>query len=104
MGQQRPQLHIALGRFGRLPPLDRERTAEFPPRPVDRQAPASAVVEAPGQVPPGLPARVLYDVGESTGDAFRAIIVNGTPIREDRIDTVDPEGPLPGAVLRASRG
>ncbi len=34
----------------------------------------------------------------------RAVIVNGRPIREDGTDTVDPEGPLPGAVLRASRG
>ena len=35
---------------------------------------------------------------------IRAVIVEGTPIREDGRDVVDPEGPLPGHVLRGGRG
>jgi N-acyl-D-aspartate/D-glutamate deacylase len=35
---------------------------------------------------------------------IRAVVVNGTVIREDGRDSVDPEGPLPGTVLRGGRG
>jgi N-acyl-D-aspartate/D-glutamate deacylase len=33
---------------------------------------------------------------------IEAVIVNGTPIREQGRDVVDPEGPLPGRVLRGT--
>ena len=33
-------------------------------------------------------------------DGIRAVIVNGTPIRIDNEDVVDPEGDLPGQLLR----
>jgi N-acyl-D-amino-acid deacylase len=33
----------------------------------------------------------------------RAVVVEGTPIREDGRDVVDPEGPLPGHVLRGGK-
>ena len=35
---------------------------------------------------------------------IRAVIVNGTLIREHDRDVVDPDGPLPGTVLRGSNG
>ena len=34
---------------------------------------------------------------------IRAVVVEGTPIREDGRDAVDPEGPLPGRVLRGGQ-
>ena len=34
---------------------------------------------------------------------IRAVVVNGTVIREDGRDAVDSEGPLPGTVLRGGR-
>jgi len=40
-------------------------------------------------------------VSDATG--IRAVMVNGVVIREDGRDTVDPEGPLPGRVLRGGR-
>jgi N-acyl-D-aspartate/D-glutamate deacylase len=36
----------------------------------------------------------------SDADGVRAVVVNGTLIREDGRDVVDAEGPLPGAILR----
>lgn len=36
----------------------------------------------------------------SRESGIRAVIVNGTPIRENGADAVDPEGTLPGGVLR----
>ncbi len=39
----------------------------------------------------------------SDADGVRLVVVNGTPIREDGVDAVDPEGPLPGSVLRGGR-
>ena len=52
------------------------------------------------------PLRRVYDfpagadrlVSDATG--VRAVVVNGVVIREDGRDAVDPEGPLPGRVLR----
>jgi hypothetical protein len=40
-------------------------------------------------------------VSDATG--IRAVVVNGTVIREDGRDVPDPEGPLPGRVLRGGR-
>jgi N-acyl-D-aspartate/D-glutamate deacylase len=40
-------------------------------------------------------------VSDATG--IRAVVVEGTPIRIDGRDVVDPEGPLPGRVLRGGR-
>lgn len=40
-------------------------------------------------------------VSDATG--VRAVLVEGTPIRLDGKDAVDPEGPLPGRVLRGGR-
>lgn len=37
-------------------------------------------------------------VADASG--IRSVIVNGTPIREESRDLVDPEGPLPGQLLR----
>jgi N-acyl-D-amino-acid deacylase len=37
-------------------------------------------------------------ISEASG--MRAVVVNGTVIREDGQDAVDPEGPMPGRVLR----
>ena len=48
-----------------------------------------------------LPAGADRLVSEATG--IRAVIVNGTVIREDGRDAVDPEGPLPGRLLRNGR-
>jgi N-acyl-D-aspartate/D-glutamate deacylase len=56
------------------------------------------------------PLRRVYDfpagadrlVSYATG--IRAVVVNGTVIREDGTDAVDPAGPLPGRVLRGGRG
>jgi N-acyl-D-aspartate/D-glutamate deacylase len=39
----------------------------------------------------------------SDASGIRAVIVNGVVIREDGADRVDPEGPLPGRVLRGGR-
>src|SRR5262245_26213008 len=39
----------------------------------------------------------------SDASGIRAVIVNGTVIREDGHDVPDPEGPLPGHVLRGGR-
>ena len=45
-----------------------------------------------------LPAGADRLVSDAAG--MRAVIVAGTPIRIDGCDVVDPEGPLPGRVLR----
>jgi N-acyl-D-aspartate/D-glutamate deacylase len=37
----------------------------------------------------------------SEAEGIRAVVVEGTPIREDGRDAVDPEGPLPGRILRS---
>jgi len=47
------------------------------------------------------PARADRLVAEATG--IRAVIVNGTLVREDGRDVVDADGPLPGRVLRGGR-
>ena len=39
----------------------------------------------------------------SDAAGIRAVVVEGTPIREDGRDVVDPEGPLPGHVLRGGK-
>jgi N-acyl-D-amino-acid deacylase len=39
----------------------------------------------------------------SDARGIRAVVVNGTVIREDDRDTIDPDGTLPGKVLRGSR-
>jgi len=36
----------------------------------------------------------------SDARGIRAVVVNGVPIRIEGRDTVDPEGPLPGRLLR----
>ncbi len=38
----------------------------------------------------------------SDAEGIHAVVVNGTPVREDGRDAVDPEGPLPGHILRAT--
>jgi N-acyl-D-aspartate/D-glutamate deacylase len=48
-----------------------------------------------------LPAGADRLVSEAHG--IRAVIVNGTPIRLDGSNAIDPEGPLPGRVLRGGR-
>jgi N-acyl-D-aspartate/D-glutamate deacylase len=40
-------------------------------------------------------------ISDATG--IRAVIVNGTIVREDGCDAVDPDGPLPGRVIRGGR-
>jgi N-acyl-D-aspartate/D-glutamate deacylase len=45
-----------------------------------------------------LPAGADRLVADATG--VRAVVVSGTVVREDGRDAVDPEGPLPGRVLR----
>jgi N-acyl-D-amino-acid deacylase len=55
------------------------------------------------------PLRRVYDfpagadrlVSDARG--IRAVVVNGVVVREDGRDAVDPEGPLPGRVLRGGR-
>ena len=55
------------------------------------------------------PLRRVYDfpagadrlVSDATG--VRAVVVNGTVIREDGADAIDLEGPMPGRVLRGGR-
>ena len=47
-----------------------------------------------------LPAGQDRLISDATG--MRAVIVNGTVIREDGRDSVDPTGPLPGKVLRGA--
>jgi N-acyl-D-aspartate/D-glutamate deacylase len=44
------------------------------------------------------PARADRLVADATG--IRAVFVNGVLLREDGVDVVDPDGPLPGRVLR----
>ena len=39
----------------------------------------------------------------SKDSGIRAVIVNGTPIRENGADAVDISGDLPGGILRKSR-
>ncbi len=48
-----------------------------------------------------LPAGADRLVSEAKG--IRAVVVNGTVIREDGRDAVDPDGPLPGRLLRNGR-
>ena len=48
-----------------------------------------------------LPAGADRLVSDAIG--IDAVIVNGTPIRENGADCVEPEGPLPGRVLRGGR-
>ena len=54
------------------------------------------------------PLRRVYDFPEgadrlvSDAEGIHAVIVNGTPIREQGKDVVDSEGPLPGRVLRGA--
>jgi hypothetical protein len=48
-----------------------------------------------------LPAGADRLVSEARG--IRSVIVNGVLIREDGKDCVDPEGPLPGQVLRGGK-
>jgi hypothetical protein len=45
-----------------------------------------------------LPAGQDRLVSDATG--MRAVIVNGTVLRENGRESLDPEGPLPGRVLR----
>jgi len=49
-----------------------------------------------------LPAGADRLIADATG--IRAVIVNGTVIREDGQDRVDPDGALPGRVLRGGQG
>ena len=70
--------------------------------------PADVVVFEPDTVGCG-PLRRVRDfpagadrlVSDATG--IRAVIVEGTPIREGGRDVVDAEGPLPGRVLRGGK-
>ena len=70
--------------------------------------PADVVVFDPDTVGCG-PLRRVRDfpagadrlVSDATG--IRAVVVEGTPIREEGRDVVDPEGPLPGHVLRGGK-
>ena len=48
-----------------------------------------------------LPAGADRLVADATG--LRAVVVNGVVLREDGRDAVDPDGPLPGHVLRGGR-
>lgn len=48
-----------------------------------------------------LPAGADWLVSDATG--IEAVIVNGALIRREGKDVVDPEGPLPGRVLRNGR-
>ena len=54
------------------------------------------------------PLRRVYDFPAgadrlvSEAEGIHAVIVNGTPIREQGKDVVDSEGPLPGRVLRGA--
>jgi N-acyl-D-aspartate/D-glutamate deacylase len=54
------------------------------------------------------PLRRVYDFPAgadrlvSEAEGIHAVIVNGTPIREQGKDVVDPAGPLPGGVLRGA--
>ena len=54
-------------------------------------------------VPMGLDDRARLDRLVSDAIGIRAVIVEGTSIREDGRDVVDPDGPLPGHVLRGGR-
>ena len=46
-----------------------------------------------------LPAGADRLIADATG--MRAVIVNGVVLRQDGKDAVDPEGPLPGQILRS---
>jgi N-acyl-D-amino-acid deacylase len=48
-----------------------------------------------------LPAGADRLIADATG--IRAVVVNGVVLREDGRDVLDPEGPLPGHVLRGGR-
>ena len=48
-----------------------------------------------------MPAGAERLVSDASG--IRAVVVNGVVIREDGADRVDPDGPLPGRVLRGGR-
>ena len=54
------------------------------------------------------PLRRVYDLPGGAdrliadAEGMRAVIVNGRIIREDGKDSVDPEGPLPGQLLRST--
>jgi hypothetical protein len=47
-----------------------------------------------------LPAGADRLIADASG--IRAVIVNGTVLREDGCDLLDADGPLPGALLRGS--
>jgi N-acyl-D-aspartate/D-glutamate deacylase len=47
------------------------------------------------------PARADRLIADATG--IRAVVVNGTVVREEGRDVVDAAGPLPGRVLRGGR-
>jgi hypothetical protein len=47
------------------------------------------------------PARADRLIADATG--IRAVVVNGTIVREEGRDVVDAAGPLPGRVLRGGR-
>src|SRR5262249_52702769 len=49
---------------------------------------------------PGSHAPRLRPPGVAAARGIRAVVVNGVPIRIEGRDTVDPEGPLPGRLLR----
>jgi N-acyl-D-aspartate/D-glutamate deacylase len=72
---------------------------------LDRGRPADVVVFDPDTVAPGrairvndFPAGAERLIAPATG--IEAVIVNGTPIRAQGEDLVDPAGPLPGRLLR----
>jgi len=68
-------------------------------------APADAVVFDPARVGAG-PLRRVHDLPAgadrliSDAIGIDAVVVEGTPIRRDGRECVDPEGPLPGRLLR----
>jgi hypothetical protein len=47
-----------------------------------------------------LPAGQDRLIADATG--MRAVVVNGTVLRENGVDAVDPAGPLPGRILRGA--
>ena len=100
----------ALARGGRAPAHvgDRRPLRPARPRPARGGLPADVVIFDPDTVGCG-PLRRVRDfpagadrlVSDAIG--IRAVVVEGTPIREDGRDVVDPEGPLPGHVLRGGK-